>query len=346
MTVTMVEAIRSQARGCAALGSPRYASLLEAMAVDWERSGLMAELLPASWERPAHDAVPLRLLAAIHRIVLAGRAPALARFYPSAGGTDHGDAWSAFLAVAHEFRDEIGPAINEQVQTNEIGRAAALAGGFVEAATRGGLPIALREVGASGGLNLRWDRYAYDTGRGIGGDPNSPVRFENVWGAQPPDLSAHVTVIDRRGCDISPIDASSPDGARRLESFVWPDHLERLARLRAALAIAAQVPVTIDKADAGEWVASQVATSRPGVTTVVFHSIVLQYLPTASRRAMRDALVAAGSKATPDAPIAWFRMEPAGAQADLRLTWWAGGEAREDVVGTCGYHGAPVTWTA
>ena len=57
---------------------------------------------------------------------------------------------------------------------------------------------------------------------------------------------------------------------------------------------------------------------------------------------MRDALQDAGAAATDDAPIAWLRMEPAGERADLRLTWWPGGD--ETVLATAGYHGGDVEW--
>jgi hypothetical protein len=340
----MIESIRYHQLGCAVNGSPFYAELLGQIAADWESGGITCELLPASWERPLQDAAALRLLGAVHRIVLEGRAPELARFYPSAGGDDQGEAWPAFLRVLEAFRPEIEQGLREQVQTNEIGRAAVLAGGFTEIARRTGLPLALLEVGCSGGLNLRWDRYAFDTGVTVAGDAASALRFAGVWEGAPPDLSLPVRVVERRGCDISPIDPSSAEGARRLESFIWPDQAERLARLRAAMTIARETPVEIERADAGAWVTDQLARPRPGVATVVYHSIVLQYVPRPSRHQMRDALFAAGENATPDAPIAWLRMEPAGEMADLRLQLWPGGE--EEVLAECGYHGRPIRWRA
>ena len=107
--------------------------------------------------------------------------------------------------------------------------------------------------------------------------------------------------------------------------------------------------MTIDRADAGSWVEERLAgtttsdaAATDGVATVVFHSIVLQYLPVDSRHRMRDALRAAGARATDAAPLAWLRMEPAGESADLRLTWWPGGE--EAVLATAGYHGGTIRW--
>jgi hypothetical protein len=80
------------------------------------------------------------------------------------------------------------------------------------------------------------------------------------------------------------------------------------------------------------------------LATVVVHSIVLQYLPPERRRRFRAALDAAGRTATPDAPLAWLRMEPAGERAELRLTSWPAGE--EALLASAGYHGQPIWWSA
>jgi hypothetical protein len=107
---------------------------------------------------PGPSALALRLMGAVHRLVLRGDAPALARHYPSAGGRP-GDPWPPFLDVLRDWREELAPMIEQPVQTNEPGRCAALLGGFLEVARDTGLPLRLLEVGASAGLNLRFDAY-------------------------------------------------------------------------------------------------------------------------------------------------------------------------------------------
>jgi hypothetical protein len=176
------------------------------------------------------------------------------------------------------------------------------------------------------------------------GDAGSSLRFTDAWEGHLPDLSGEPVVAQRRGCDLHPIDATSDEGRLTLLSFVWPDQPHRFARLRAALDIADNSPVPIDQDDAGAWVETQLAQRVPGVTTVVFHSIVLPYLSHDSLERMRTALARAGAEATIDAPLAWLRMEPAGVEADLRLTTWPGGG--EEILGTTGYHGPPVHWAA
>ena len=79
---------------------------------------------------------------------------------------------------------------------DEVGRSAVLVGGYAEVTHRTTLPLRVLEIGASAGLNLRWDHFAYDTGRGVSGDPDSPVRFSGVWVGDPPDLPRRFTVAD------------------------------------------------------------------------------------------------------------------------------------------------------
>src|SRR5207245_1732443 len=104
--------------------------------------------------------------------------------------------------------------------------------------------------------------------------------------------------------------------------------VERIARLRAAIEVAARVPAQIDRADAAEWLEARLREDVPGVARVVYHSIVLQYLSDTGRDQLRRVMRETGDRATRSAPLAWLRMEPAGDHTDVRLTVWPGGEDR------------------
>jgi hypothetical protein len=235
-------------------------------------------------------------------------------------------------------------ALARTVQTNEVGRCASLLPGFLAVAESTGLPLRVLELGTSAGLNLRWDQYRYEGGAGgsAWGNAMAPLHFTDVYVEPLPRLDVDALVVERRGCDRNPIDATSAEGSQLLRSFVWPDQLERLAALDAALALASSVPVEIDRADAAEWVAEQLEHAIDGVATVLFQSIVWQYLSQDTRRALSDTVKAAGARATRKAPLAWLRMEP-GANptkgAEVRLRQWPG---EERLLAITGYHGRPV----
>ena len=338
----VIDVVAFQAAACSESSSPLYGRVLDAVVHDLRGGGTTARLLGGRGGDPFGSALALRFLGAVHRIVLEGRAPALAAHYPSVGGHEGPGLEAAFLETVEEHESEISVLIEDGVQTNEVGRSAVLVGGYAAVTHRTSLPLRILEVGASAGLNLRWDHFAYDTGRVVCGDPDSPVRFAGVWQGDPPELPPRFDVVERRGCDRNPLDATTPEGRLTLMSYVWPDQVERFSRLEAAIEVARRVPAIVDRADADTWVADRLTLPLPGVATVVVHSIVLQYLPREARGRLKDAIGAAGDRASGASPLAWLRMEPAGERAELRLTTWPGGEER--VLAMAGYHGSPIWW--
>jgi hypothetical protein len=237
--------------------------------------------------------------------------------------------------------------LKRPVQTNEVGRSAALLGGFLRVAEVFDLPLRLFEVGASAGLNLLWDRYRYESRSGGWGGKASPVRFANAFVDRSPPLGIKVRIADRRGCDQRPLNPGSKDDRLTLMSYVWPDQLERFERLRAALDVARVAPPTVDKANALEWLPRRLASPKRGVTTIVYHSIVLQYLSGEERRTFKSLIDEAGLRATNEAPLAWLRFEPSrtkvgGGRFVVRLTTWPGRIGR--LIATAPPHGFPVTW--
>lgn len=337
--------LRGQAAYCADGRSPFYGELLEDLAADAEAGGPTWDLLGRTVDGPPGHVPQLRLLGAVHRLVLTGAVPDLAAHYPSVGGDgDAAAAWPALRAVLAARRDELAPWIDRTPQTNEVGRSAALIGGFLTVAAETGHPLRLLEVGASAGLNLRPDHFWYQSGSHGFGDPDSPVRFVDVWEGSPP-FDTPMIVSSRAGCDHDPIDPTSDAGRLTLLGYVWPDQADRVALLRGALDVAARVPAPVEQADALEWAAAQLAEPHPDEATVVFHSIVMQYFTPAAAAELKAILAEAGGRATPAAPLAWLRLEPisiAATVAELRLTLWPSGATR--LLGHAGFHGTPVEW--
>jgi hypothetical protein len=347
-TLRLARLIRDQALACQQLGSPLYAHLLDRLADDVLAGGPGAAALAGHESARGPDALPLRLMGGVHRLVLEGAAPDLARFYPSIGGeVDHEDAWPALRYVLEAHLDALRAGLDQPPQTNEVGRAGALIGGLLHVVAWSPGPLRLFELGASAGLNLRADhfRVALDGGQGVG-PVSSPVVLDDPWRGPMPPLSGALDVVERAGCDVSPLDPTTEEGRLRLTSYVWPDQLARLARLRGAMDLAAQVPVVVYRMPAVEFVRR--VQLVPGTTTVLWHSVVWQYLSPDERtdveRAMDDLAAGAGERGR----LAHLRLEPQrrmpGAEREflVRLRTWPGGLDR--ILGVAHPHGIPTTW--
>lgn len=342
--VSTEEAFRAQIEQCVTLGSPFMARLTGLAAERLDRSTEIGALLLDWPGNPSHwaDALPLRFAGALHALVLAGH-PLGAVYPPHTDALSDDAFWAAVLAALESDADAIRASLSTAPQTNEVRRASALTPGFLMVAERFGLPLRLSELGASGGLNLCWDLYGHRFGDLRWGPAESGVALSPDWTGPPPPTPP-VAVVERRGCDLNPLRVTDPAEARRLLAFLWPDQSERLARTRAAIDIAAQAELELDRADAAPWLEARLAAPVPGTTHVVYHSIAWQYFDAETALACRAALEAAGARAAADAPLAWLRMEADGVpeSAALRLTLWPGGEDR--LVGRTGFHGQWVHW--
>lgn len=338
----MVRYLHGQAEVCGQLGSPLYGRMLHEAGDDAEHRGIAWELLEPLAGAPGSYGTPLKLMGAAHRLALRGDAPELAAIYPSAGGVlDLDRAWPALAETLERHRETLPPLIELPVQTNEVGRSAALLGGFLTVARETGLPLRLLELGSSAGLNLGWDRYLYEIGGRRWGNADSGVRIELQLEGELP-LDTQVVIGSRRGCDQAPLDPASADDRLTLLSYVWPDQRWRFEPLRAALAQAQRAPVVVEQADAAEWIENALVERVPGVATIVFHSLVMFWMDEATRARVRDSIEAAGEGATKRSPLAWLRMEAGGLEADVELTTWPGGKTR--TIAHAGYHGRPVKW--
>ncbi len=146
-------------------------------------------------------------------------------------------------------------------------------------------PLALLEVGASAGLCLYPDRYAYRYGDRRIGD-GEPLLDCDLTGAEPPQRRPEV--VWRAGLDLNPLDVTDPADVAWLEALIWPEHRHRRDRLRAAAAVAAADPPLLVRGDLVDDLPALAAQAPPGATLVVFHSSVLYQVP----QPRRDAFTA------------------------------------------------------
>ena len=342
----LVDSFRRQGEACESLGSPMYAALLARLADDIDRGGVTAGLLVGHEDDPGPSALALRLLGSVHRLVLERRAPELALFYPSVGGTwDVDGGWAALERLLGSAPDDVREWLDRPPQTNEVGRAGALMGGLLQLRHR--LPVRLFEIGSSGGLNLLADRFAYvDASGSVQGDPASAVRLDDAWRGRPLTPWPDLAIVERVGSDVMPVDVATTEGRLTLTSYVWPDQTVRHERLRGALALAGQVPVQVQRRDAASFVDG--IELRDRAVTVLWHSVMWQYLDRADQDAITARIDALGATATDDAPFAHLFLEPTRRTPDsphdflVVLTEWPTGERR--ILGDAHPHGLPATW--
>jgi len=216
-------------------------------------------------------------------------------------------------------------------QTNEPGRCAVL----LPLLALLPQPLALIEVGASAGLCLLPDRYAYDYGCGVLGPGGSAPVFPCRADAATPLPDRLPVVALRAGLDLAPVDLGDPDAVAWLETLVWPEQTARLERLRAAIRVAREAPPPVRRGDLRTDLPALAAEAPRGATLVVFHTAVLAYLDDpAERAAFAASLRGMGA--------IWIANEAPGALPGLAADVAGAADGRSFLL--C-RDGAPMAWT-
>lgn len=334
--MTPLEAFARQSRGCASLGSPFMGRLMALMAerlTDAHPVG--AEVLDWTGDpSPNADNVPLRLAGALHALKLEGLA--LTQVYPPNDVAD--DAlWAAVQAAMVEFSPRIIDWLASPPQTNEVRRSAVILAGLAVLNRLRPGPVALFELGASGGLNLRADRFRLDGDGWRLGPEHSTVRLAPDWtGPAPPQ---HLPdVVARNGVDLNPLDPNVEAARLRLLAYLWPDQTNRLQRTEAAIEIARHVPADLYTGDAGEWLAGALGMCPDGVTPVVVHTIAWQYFPPETKSCVERAI------ARNPLPVARLAMEAGGGRG-AGLTLSPEPDTPPVPMGRADFHGRWIDWT-
>jgi hypothetical protein len=283
------------------LGAPVYARLAGHLALDPEPA------LAVLGEQTGWDA-GLRLLGAVHYLVLTGVAPHALDGDPGPfleALEVHSDALTEFIAT-------------QGVQTNETQRCVGLLPCFLTIALETGLPLELLELGPSAGLNLLVDRYHYAYRNGSFGSPDALLRFvaDERGHAVPAALLEPTSASDtvslsplgvrrRRGIDLAPVDVTNHKGRTLLRAFLWTGRADRIARLEAALATFAQEDPKPELVK-GDYVKllPRLLDERPAdAITVVFQTASTGYLGPTERASLRESLEQAGADGR---PLAWI----------------------------------------
>ncbi len=332
--------LRRQSWRARQLGSPFVADVLAAAHRQLGHGPRTAALIGGWAGDPAAAALGLRLNAAIHALARRGTPPVLEALFRRSH-----DDFDAARAAAFETEDRfIANWMRGPTQTNEVGRAAALAAALMVVRRATGMPAELLEVGASCGLNLNLERYSYDLGGTVAGAAASPVRIAPLWRGSSPPVEP-LEIVSARGVDLNPLDPRDQGTRDRLMAYVWADQPRRAERLEQALDIARREVPDVERADAQTWLADRLAEPQAaGSCRVIIHSMVLQYLDREARRAFVTMFRAAGRRACAERPLARiaFEWDRPRREVRLALTSWPGGSTQ--LLALCHPYGDWIDW--
>ncbi len=258
---------------------------------------------------------------------------------------------SDIRAFVQSHREDITRLMHDRrTQTNEPARCTCI----LPALPAG--PLALIEVGASAGLCLLMDDYAYDYGdQQLGHNESMPPLKCRATG-DPPIPKTIPDIVWRCGLDLNPLDIDDPLDAGWLMSLVWPEHPDRRARLANAINVAKQKKVELRRGNLGTDLPSVLNDAPDDTTLVVFHTAVLVYASIEERQAFVAALAAKSY----ERDVVWISNESPGvvpeftasvppAQPSRNLlgrTRLHQGERHDELLGTTHPHGDELEWLA
>jgi hypothetical protein len=329
-----------QAQACREMGSPFTADILEALAIVLDMNTLTGKRISSWPAEPLVDALPLRLAGGLHALARRKVDPALTAVYENFAG----DIAGVLRATLISHDSELVQWLDSPPQTNEVGRASALYAGLLVITHRYKQPIELFELGASAGLNLNLDRFAYVLGGENFGDVTSAVKLVPKWQGKAPPASPPI-IVARSGVDLNPVDVRNEQVADRLIAYVWPDQSERLARIAAAISISIANPPKVGEGDAAEWLKLALARPQPdGTTRVIMHSVFWQYLPQITQQKITELIEKASEYATEARPLCHLTFEAVQSlyTMELRLKSWP--DASDQLLATCHPHATSVDW--
>jgi hypothetical protein len=336
--------IGEQADHAAHNDAPATAAVCRAL-IALARGGTACGARIANWPGDVlADAMPLRLAGGLHHLFRKGEAPELGAVYArEVHAQDSVDAIVADVVARHDA--ELLSWFDGPPQTNEAGRSSSFVAALHWLASRTTGVFELNEIGSSAGMNLLIDRYGYDLGGVVSGPADAPCTIRPDWQGPPPPAMPF-KIANVRGCDIQPVDVRDNAAADRLIAYIWPEANARFERMEAGIAMIRDRAVDLVQADAADWITAWLAEPQEaGVTRVLMHSIVWQYIPAERQAMIERAMAEAGAAATAERPLAWIALETNRAtfRHELKVRYWPGG-GEPHLLGEAQAHGAWVRW--
>ena len=314
-----------------------------------------AEALRAIGAAPARKRQPALVLAALHDLALAGRAPALAAAFTT---TDAEAATHAAIDTLLQQTDEVVAIVTKRrLRADEAGHHAVLYPAIAELASRiSASSVGLIDVGRAAGLNLNVDHagITYSDGGSLGRTDSPVQRTAKVVGRRRVPSSKIPKVVAKVVVDTDPLDVTDPSDARWLRACLPPDRPDEAAALAAELALAASDPPQPLRGDALEKLPEALAPLPANALAVVITTWSLSRYSNERRQGFVERL----GEAAADRPIAWVSVEgvgvaptiptlgdrPASGHSIIGLAMFDGSARRAEALGRCWLRGRMLEW--
>lgn len=327
---------------------PLYTHLCKRIAEDRELLRVAAQTEPG-------QPPPNMLLGAAHFLLLSGYAHPLARYYASCSPNalvPDADTWPLFRGFCLENQDKLLEILAaRRTQTNEVGRSALLLPAFAEAAVR--FPKAswyMIEIGASAGINLNWDAYAYRYGPGntipeafVTGVP-LVLQSNNSAGSTLPQIDLPMlsrSMAMRSGIESHPINLHNAEDQLWLQALIFPNKTARMENLEKAIQIAQIRAPPVRQGDSLALLPDLITNTPADMIPLIFHSFVRYQFNESQKQKFDDVLRTAGQNRT----IVHIALEWTGtANPTIERTIYSNGSPQHNHLATCQPHGEWLAW--
>ena len=323
------------------LASPTYEELAYGVSDD-------DELLEIASHTRTHQPPPNMLFAAVQYLLLSGLDHPLAAHYPIISGEPRplAPAYPQFREFCLEHRERIVELIGTRLtQTNVVRRCTCLLPAFSIVCRETSLALALIDLGASAGLNLNFDRYAYSykqDGREIlrWGSDGAQIKLEaELRGSgKLPSVPPAIPIASRDGIDLDPVDLANPDQLLWLRALIWPEHVERHQQLIDAATEFKDSDTRMHAGDATRVLPALTESVAREHALVVYSTIALHQFPWESRQRIANTLAAASA----ERPVWQIALE--GNDPELSITRYRNGAGETEKLADASPHGWWIEW--
>ena len=260
---------------------PFYSALLKEL----EDDHLALELLASVRESQRN---PMLVLAALQLAALRGHV-VLAPIYDDARRGELRRPKSAAHRVVTALRDEpdlVRGELWRSTQTNEPGRSAVLQA-VVADLVRGDESVNVLEVGASAGINLRFDQFPVRDH-----DDANPLTLVCDDRSEIDRSQALPQVNERVGIDLNPLSLANEDDRLWLKACLWAEERRRHERFDAIVAAYEHWPsATILRGSVRERLNDAIARCATGDTTIIVNTWTVAYFSKDEREWYFDEVV-------------------------------------------------------